>query len=300
MRDLKNFTITEWIRLHPLVHAFKQTRNDIWQNAYLKARPRELDNFLENTSHLKGKNIANIVAFSQPWVLDFSLKMAARHLQDATVLVFDNSRELSDRADIARVCRERGALHLALPPNSTRHANRSHGNAMTWIFHNVTRHIQPAVVGFLDHDMIPIEPVQLAERIGTQPFYGRAIVSQWAWSLWAGYSLYNFPAVKDLPLNFLYDFSRGLDTGGRNWNCLYSKYSRDQLRFAEFDRHNFVDAEANILRKLRFVDKRWIHLGGVGYGENFRQNQGFFTRIADLVETGANCQRLLEALMPPR
>jgi hypothetical protein len=300
VRDLKNFGVDEWICLLPAVHAFKQVRNDIAQNAYLKLRPKTLEKFLADASPLKNKNIANVVAFGQPWVLDFFLRMAKRHVMDTTVLVFDNSREPSERIEIERVCRDHNVLHLGLPWNPTRHANRSHGFAMTWIFHNITRALQPATVSFLDHDLIPVERIELATRLGTQPFFGRLISSNWGWSLWAGYCLYNFSAVKELPLNFLYDFSRGLDTGGRNWNCLYKRYPRNELKFADFERINFVDETVNILRKIRFIDGRWIHLRGVGYGENFQLNMEFFARIAELANDGADCRQILAALRPAK
>lgn len=299
MRELRHFGVDEWIRLEPAIHAFKQARNDIVQKAYVRQQPNDLGKFLESTAGLKDKNIAAVIAFEQPWVLDFFLRMAARYLVDTTVLVFDNSRGANERARIERVCREHGVRYLGLPKNSTRHANRSHGLAMTWIFHNVIRSIQPAIVGFLDHDLIALERVELAQRLGAQTFFGKINQSNWAWSLWAGYCLYDFSRVKDLPLNFLYDFSRGLDTGGRNWNCLYKNYDRESLEFAEFERINFVDESAGILRKIRFIDKRWIHLRGVGYHQNFKLNEDFFGRIAQLANEGANCQQILTAVKPP-
>jgi hypothetical protein len=298
MRDLKDFTIADWICLLPIRHALKQARNDVAQRAFLKVRPKELEKFLEDASHLKGRNIANVVAFGQPWVLDFCLRMAERHLADATVLVFDNSREAPERAEIERVCGEHNVLYLGLPRNRTRHANRSHGLAMTWIFHHVMRALQPAIAAFIDHDLIPVERIELAKRLGAQPFYGRLILSKWAWSLWAGYCLYDFSAVRELPLNFLHDFSRGLDTGGRNWNCLYKKYPRSELKFADFQRINFVDPAADIVRKIRFVDGRWIHLRGVGHHDNYRQNADFFARIQELVVAGGSCEQILAAVKP--
>ena len=105
--------------------------------------------------------------------------------------------------------------------------------------------------------------------------------------------------MRELPLNFLYDFSRGLDTGGRNWNCLYKKYDRSGLKFAEFEWINFVDPAANILRKVRFVDGRWIHLRGVGYNNNFRLNADFFARIAEVVEAGGSREQILAELKLP-
>ena len=300
MRDLKDFTRAEWMRLMPFQYGFKQVRNDVMQNLILRQRPKPLEKFLEANRHLRGRNVAQVIAFGQPWVVDFFLKMAGRYLADTTVLIFDNSRQASDRAKIEGVCREHNVHYLGLPWNPSRHANRSHGLAMTWIFHNVLRTIQPAIAGFIDHDLIPTERIEFTERLGIQPFYGRLIPSDWAWSLWAGYCIYDFSIVKDRPLNFLHDFSRGLDTGGRNWNCLYREFDRDKLNFAYCEGPNATKQTKKRLRKVRLVDNRWIHLGGVGYNDNFKLNADFFARIADLALAGANCHEIIAAVEPPR
>jgi hypothetical protein len=292
MRDLKDFTRGEWIRLLPLEHGFKQVRNDVVQSTILRRRPKTLEKFLADTAHLKGRNIANVVTFGQPWVLDFFLKMAERNLTDATVLVFDNSRQASERMEIERVCREHNVPYLGLPWNPTRHANRSHGIAMTWIFHNVIRAIQPRIACFLDYDLIPTERIELAKVLGDQPFYGVANVSQWAWSCWAGYCVYDFAAVSALPLNFLCDFSRGLDTGGRNWNCLYKNHDRGKVKFASTELVDVMDPSNGISRKVECVDDRWIHLRGVTYNNNFGRNADFFAHIAAAVREGANVRQV--------
>jgi hypothetical protein len=292
MRDLKDFTKREWMRLLPLNHAFKQMRNDVMQNAMLRRRPKTLGKFLEDTAHLKGRNLAKVVVFGQPWVLDFFLKMAGRHLTDATVLVFDNSCQPSERTEIERVCHEHNVPYLGLPWNPTRHANRSHGIAMTWIFQNVVQAIQPGITCFLDYDLIPIERIEFAKTLGDQPFYGVANISKLAWSLWAGYCMYDFSAVSALPLNFLYDFSRGLDTGGRNWNCLYKNHDRSKVKFASRKFVDVIDPTTNAFRKVECVDDRWIHLRGVTYNNNFGRNADFFAHIAAAIREGVNVQQI--------
>ncbi len=146
MRDLKNFSAGEWLRFVPLEVAFKQARNDGWLAIYKKIRPKALDSFLVETERFGNRPVALVIAFEQPWALDWLLRMAQRNLADTAVLVFDNSRRAAARLDIERVCRNRGVPYLALPVNRTQHVNRSHGMAMTWVFHNVVRvHPTPPV-----------------------------------------------------------------------------------------------------------------------------------------------------------
>lgn len=290
MRNLKDFSAKDWIQLQPLIHGGKQLRNDFVQSVFLKARPKALETFLRDHEHLKGKNILQMVAFEQPEVLDFSIKMATRYLAGTTLLVFDNSRRGAEENE--RVCRERKVAYLRLPPNLTRHPNRSHGMAMTWVWHNVVKAIQPAIAGFIDHDLIPLETIELNQVLNGQPFYGVPTVGKWGWSLWAGYCLYDFGAVSSLPLNFLNDFSRNLDTGGRNWNCLYGRHDERRLKFARWQLFDVVDTSASEPRQIEIIDGTWIHIAGVSYRDDYRRNSDFYGRIAKAVEAGANWPQL--------
>ena len=82
MRHLNEFSAREWLELLPLQHAAKQIRNDVWLSLYKSRHPQALDEFLAQTRHLAGKNIAAVIAFEQPWVLNWLLRMANRNLSD--------------------------------------------------------------------------------------------------------------------------------------------------------------------------------------------------------------------------
>ena len=284
MRDIKNYSTSEWLRFIPFKHAFKQTRNDVWLAIYKNFRSKALGVFLKETERLRNRNVWLIVAFEQPWVLDWMLRMAQRTLTDTAVLVFDNSRRAVARLDIERVCRNHGIPYLALPVNPTRHVNRSHGMAMTWIFHNVVRAIKPRLFAFIDHDMIPIQKIELSERLADQPFYGKLRTSPWAWQLWAGYCLFDFSTVADLRMNFLYDFSQKLDTGARNWGCLYQNHDRDRLRFADSRYVEVRDPATGKSMVVEIVDDRWLHIGNIGYNDNFRSKAQLCENLAQALE----------------
>lgn len=293
MRDFHDFSLQEWLRLAPFDYAFKQVRNDLWLALYKRSRTEALDPFLRDTAHLKGGNIAVVVAFEQPWALDWLLRMAQRNLTDTQVLVFDNSLRAEKRVEIASVCRDRGVPYLPLPANPTRHVNRSHGMAMTWIYHNVVRAIEPRLFAFIDHDLIPVRKVALAERISGQSFFGFTRVSPWAWNLWAGYSMYDYASVRQLPLNFLYDFSRKLDTGGRNWSCLYRHYDLQRLRHGESTIKMLTDPATGEPAPVQVVDDDWMHIGGIGYNNNFQARSRFCEALARVLDEGGCWSSLL-------
>lgn len=293
MRKVHQFTAGEWLRLRPLEEGIKQVRNDALLARYLRRRPDGLEAFLSRQRHLEGRPVAVVIAFEQPWALEWQLRAAASKLPRTAFLVLDNSRDDASRERIREVCRRLDVPWFGLPPYRTRHVNRSHGMAMSWAYHNVLRPLRPSTFGFLDHDLIPVRAVDPAARLHGQPVYGMLNAGNLGhWSLWAGYCFFRFEATRNLPLNFLYDFSRGLDTGGRNWNPLYSRLDRQALRFApqRFLPLRLPDGEQ---REVELVDGCWLHIGGISYNNNLEPKFKFFERLRLLLESGADPGPLL-------
>ena len=111
MLKLSEFSVKDWLKLRPLDVAFKQVRNDIWLKYYVNQKPAELSQFLADNRYLAGKNVAIVVAFEQPWAVNWLLQMSNKNLTNTTVLVFDNSHKASARAELEAVCKKKwGAL----------------------------------------------------------------------------------------------------------------------------------------------------------------------------------------------
>ena len=284
MRHLTEFSALEWLKLLPVQHALKQVRNDAWLALYKSVRPGRLGPFLAEQKDLQGKNIVGVIAFEQPWALNWLLQMANRNLADATVLVFDNSRNPSKRVEIEQVCKQNDVPYLALPANPTTHVNRSHGMAMTWVYYNVVRAINPHIFGFIDHDLIPVRKVSIADKLTGQPVYGLLNQNKFGfWSLWAGYCFFDYAGTEGKAINFLYDFSRDLDTGGRNWNSLYRGLDQQQLRVAVTENIIMKVPSGGNSRPVQFIDGNWLHIGGISYNapghlEFFRELQDEFNK----------------------
>ena len=287
MREAREFSASEWARLIPASQLLRELRNDALLARYRRRSTPELAGFLERQAHLAGGRIAVVIAFEQPWALQWQLRMAARNLQGVQVLVFDNSREPGMRQRIRAVCEAHQVPYLGLPRYRTSHANRSHGMAMSWVWHNVVRPLRPAAFGFLDHDLIPVAPVDPASRLAQQPVYGLLHEGRLHyWSLWAGYCFYRFDAVDTRNLNFLYDFSRELDTGGRNWDPLYRLLVRERLQLA---RRQFTPLQPVGFRprQVEVIDAAWVHVGGVSYNDNYEVKHAFFDALLQSLEAGA-------------
>ena len=283
MRHLAEFSAKEWLQLLPVQHALKQIRNDAWLAFYMTRRPRELAAFLAEHRDLANKNVALVIAFEHPWAVNWLLRMANRNLDDTSVLVFDNSRNASKRVEIEQVCKRTKSPYLALPRNPTRHVNRSHGMAMTWVYHNVVCALKPRIFGFIDHDLIPLRKVSIADKFAGQPLYGLPNEGKFGfWSLWAGYCFFDYAQTKGKPINFLYDFSRDLDTGGRNWESLYSDVDREKLRSASSEEVSMQVPGIEQPRLAQFVDQHWLHIGGIGYKFYSSENIEFFKGLENV------------------
>lgn len=277
----------------PLRQGIRQLRNDALLSFYKRVRPGGLDTFLSDNAGLKGKDVALVIAFEQPWALDWQLEMAARNLPGTAVLVFDNSRSPESRAQIRQVCAAHGAPYFPLPEYRTRHVNRSHGMAMTWVYYSVVRALEPRIFAFIDHDLIPVYEVDFAQRLQGQPVFGLINSGNFGhWSTWAGYCVFRYTAVEGAPMNFLYDFSRELDTGGRNWNALYRSLDAASLRFASREFIGMRIDPDESAQQVECIDGRWIHIGGVGYNDNFERKFDFFDGLRKALKDGRSWDEL--------
>jgi hypothetical protein len=286
MRHLNEFSAMEWLALAPLRHALKQARNDAWLAFYKNRRADGMDGFLAEHAYLADKNIALVIAFEQPWALNWLLRLATGNVADTTFLVFDNSRNVSKRKEIEQICKRNGAPYLSLPPNPTRHVNRSHGMAMSWVYHNVVRVLNPRIFGFVDHDLIPVRRASIADKLAGQPVYGLLNEGKFGfWYLWAGYCFFDYAGTKGKPFNFLYDFSRDLDTGGRNWNGLYRGLDRRRLAAAKAENVSMKVASMENPRKVQIVDGSWLHIGGISY--NSPDHLDFFRELENELKGGS-------------
>jgi len=292
MRSFSLFSFKEWLKLQPLSFLWKQLRNDSLLFIYKRVQATHEDEYLARYQELKDKNLLIIIAFEQLKVLEWLFFFARRNLLDFQLLIFDNSRSQSKRLEIQQLCLKNNIPYLALPLNNTKHPNRSHGMAMSWVFHRIIRKLQPKWFGYLDHDMIPVQSFDFHRVISSQlKCYGTLNEGYYGyWNLWAGYCFFKFRDVAHLPLNFLYDFSRGTDTGGRNWDCFYSLQDRSPSIFAS-DQRLELFLSNDLKADVQVIDDAWIHIGGVSYNNNLAPKEEFYEALIEKFKSGV---RLVE------
>lgn len=292
MRTLREFSIPEWFKLIPLRDYLKQKRNDLVLSRYLAKQADGEQLFLENNRHLHNKAVGLIIAFEQPLALDWLLGASFTHLNNCSLVVFDNSRRLDVRLEIESICRKHNTAYLQLPPNTTKHVNRSHSLAMSWVYEHFVQKIEPKYFGYIDHDMIPIKALDVNDRLENLDCYGVLNSGFDSWNLWAGYCFYRYSAAKPIRMNFMYDFSRGLDTGGRNW-AYYRNLSASAVKFATSEFLNIKLPASGESRLVQVIDNNWIHIGGIGYNENFAPKKLFFEELNAALANGTTWDQLI-------
>ena len=277
MRDLDQYSLYEWLYVQPAVAAFKEVRDAVIRDLYCRRRPRTLDDFLARHADVRGGQLATVVAYEQPWLIDLFAERFAQFVPGVQLLIADNSANDARANEIAAICRKRGTMYLRLPSNPVRNINRSHGNALNWVYRNVIARLQPKIFALFDHDIFPTAPVDLEVLLGDQPFYGHKYDQGYGWALWAGYSVFRFDQIAPTRPDFNPDMDRLLVTGGRNRPRLYRHYDPARLRFASYRLDAPLDAQGRTLY-IETIDG-WLHLGGSSYQQKKIEAREFFLAL---------------------
>lgn len=277
MKAWREYTFREYLAGRPFIYAFKQLRNDIYVSIYCKRHPAQYQHFIQTLAENnhsapleQGHHLVISIAFERPETIQLQLENAKAYITDATLIVIDNSKSPEARKQIQQLCEQFHTPYFALPDNPTRHANRSHAMAMQWCYENIVSDLKPDSFAFIDHDLIPMKPIKISQVLHKQDFYGVAWNNQYnVWQLWAGYCFFDYKKVAHRKLNFLYDFSLKLDTGGRNYHTLYRYYDQSAMHFASNFLVDVFQPSNDREQQLQIIDDTWVHLRGAGHVEGF-------------------------------
>ena len=172
------------------------------------------------------------IAFDNPVVIAEQIRLLRKNLRDPfDYTVADNSADPAGSAEIRAVCIEQEVPYLRLPRprGSGPDPSSSHGWALNWMLANYIRPRDAGYFGFIDHDVFPIRPTEVIPKLARSPAWGLMQERGERWYLWPGLCFFDARRVAHA-----LDFRPcpGVDTGGRNWDDLYSKLDRDQFEDA--------------------------------------------------------------------
>jgi hypothetical protein len=232
MRPLGEYGWYDWIRLRPVTHWRKTLRYNAERKAYVNRPARASDSSL--IGRIRGRRVLVTIAFEDPEAIDMQAQLVDRFIANVIYVIADMSMDDDAAAQTATVAAHHNVPYVHLPTNPLRRnqASRIHGLALDWVWHNIIRPGEPDRFGFIDHDMFPTGPDDPFFMLDRQPIYGWIREVGPRWFLPAGFSIFRFDAVKELPLDFSQDWFNGLDTGGANWKVLFRTLDRSKLAFA--------------------------------------------------------------------
>jgi len=291
MKELSRYRVNEWVALKPFIHRFRALRNKLLLFFYMRKKTNGCAEVIEKLRH-SDEFIVVTIAFEQVEVIDWLAFFFNKNVDDGILLVADNSRDHAKASKIKEICLSYQVSYVRLPSNGTRHVNRSHSMAMEWVYRKLIKILDPDFFGFIDHDLIPVAQVGLKKKIQHQDFYGllrpggENHEDPDAWSLWAGYCFFNNAKLRKRGFSFMYDFSRGLDTGGGNYEKIYRNYSRDAIQFCPLYGNVLSVPELGQVREVQQIDEEWYHIGSVSYNNNIENKIDAIKCIRNALEQG--------------
>ena len=262
-RRIATYTAPDWLNLRPFSQGYKTWLWDRIDQRHVIQPPERPDDFQRLLERLAGKNIVATVAFNSPWTIRWQLRFIGRYLENAAFFLADNSSDHEARSTIETLCADAGVAYLGLPANpyrERRHASRSHGLALNWIYRNIIRGLRPKAWGFFDHDLFPTHPFDPLSELRGQPFYGALESRAGGRYLWPGFCLFSKNADEDAMLDFRQDWFMGLDTGGMNAEVLASRADLAALVFA---RGRSIGPDRNVAVTADNIDwfDNCVHIG---------------------------------------
>lgn len=233
-RAMSDYSWLEWLRLRPLVQSLKTARYRAVDAGYRRKPPAAGDLAAVGRA-IGGRNALVTIAFADVNAARWQIALIRHYVPDVVHVIVDNSPDDATAERIRHVARAEGAHYLQLPRNpwSGKAPSRSHGLALNWTWHNLIRPAVPAAFGFIDDDLFPTGRDDPFAPLARQDCYGQVRRIGSRWFLWAGFCMFRFDKVADLPLDFGQDWFLGLDTGGGNWEPLYSRLDLATLEEAE-------------------------------------------------------------------
>lgn len=214
------------------------------------------------TKELSDNNLVDIVsiAFNNPLVIEYQIKFIKKNIQNHyCYLVADNSTDDKAKAKIRELCLNNQVSYCELPPNNPYKGTKSsdsHGIALNWIYINYIKVRKPRYFGFIDHDIFPVEQINIADLISPAGLWGVVEEREKIWYLWPGLSFFDFSLLKGKNIDFLP--GDGGDTGAKNWKSLYSQIDKSSVKNPQVHLENLREGGDKQSDVVQFIGN-WIH-----------------------------------------
>ena len=201
------------------------------------------------------------VAFNKPLLITRQIELVREKVLDAhRLIVVDNSSSPDLAKQVRNACGREKVEYIRSPANFGR-LSFSHGGCLNWAWTNVINPSQSQYFGFLDHDIFPFRKTTLIDKINRGGgMYGLVQSRPPIWYLWPGFCFFDKAIVEGLrgeqPLNFM-PKADVFDTGGYNWEPLYSKAKMDDVKCSFGGYVKLADGNEMTSEK---IGGDWLHM----------------------------------------
>lgn len=207
------------------------------------------------------------IAFNHPRLISEQIRLLWKHLEDDFRLtVFDNSSRPNAADEIEKVCAAGGVeyKHVTVP-------GHMHHLALNVAQEFLLKFDDEPYVGFLDHDIFPVRPTTLIDKIEEAGFYGvgqRHPASGHLY-LWPGFCFFSRKWLDGRPLDFSGyrdgDKRNDGDTGSNLWP-LFAEEDWEKLFRPEHAHRPIREPDAYGLQSWGYeVIGDWIHFSNASH-----------------------------------
>ncbi|MCR5049631.1 MAG: hypothetical protein K6A36_00945 [Paludibacteraceae bacterium] len=228
-------------------------------------KPKAICNLsLEKIHDNKSVDIITI-AFNNLNVLQYQEQFLRKNIRDSyTHIVVDNSSNEEISSQIQSFCQKEGIAYMKLPVNrlSWIGGSYSHAGSLNYAYHHIIRKREPYIFGQIDHDLFPVVPISICEKLKNQPVYGPLRHRDEWWYLSAILSFFKYDYVADKKVDFMPVKPKDtyLDSGGGNWYDIYSRLKMEEIYFPDECIEPLRDGGDRHGDSLEWFDnKSWLH-----------------------------------------
>ena len=201
------------------------------------------------------------VTYNNPELIKHQFHLLKKYFKGSyNFLIADNSSDKNARKQIEEYCKTQSISYISLPTNPYKTGSQSHAASINWVMRNYIGVKQPDYFGFIDHDIFPVEPFSVEDILKKQSIYGLLQQRESLWYLWAGFCFFNFKSFDVSQMDFMPGPVNGiaLDTGGKNWDLVYSKIKSDSIEFPKQTYQNLREGNVAQSDKLEIIGN-WVH-----------------------------------------
>ena len=237
------------------------------ERLFLCRRPSSLKSVFLSLDKVQEPDSIDVytIAFNNAQVIELHNRYVAKYLKgNVTHIVIDNSSDALQAEKICEVCSSTNTPYLRLHKNRMGifSGSYSHATAVNWTYRHIVLSRQPFGFGFIDHDIFPVAPIDIASILHDKPVYGAKRVRGEAWYLSAIISFYRLDYLKGRRFDFMPVTVNGayLDSGGSNWNNIYSTVDESDINVVSERTEPFRDGNQRHQDLIElFDDDKWVH-----------------------------------------